>query len=934
MKENMYPASSNGKRGNPGGLKARIFFALIANLLAGCVLLSSGGAYADTATATAQQGATDLIQKATCPADSLFCIEPDDYSLMWLRTAFPELVTAITGTNSGGAGQPDGSVTAPDGAATNNLLFAELMKMLNSAALAVASILLSYKILAGVVQTANDGEVLGKRWSTLWGPLRVITAAGLLVPTASGYSLIQAVIIGIALTGIGFANGAWRVVVDSMVKGGVLTAPPTNNVTITLARQVLANNICMHAINMLYADMVNAGADKANPYGQPEAGGEANANYPWGWGSITADSYKGSTNQTVTLSAPAVFRSYNAYDPLSKGPLEFKMIWKPPAGMNGVYGLSDGICGSATIRRSNPNNYNKSPKDNYGAYSPSSNKTVPGFAFNGLSVDESGAVQYQQGLLKIEADALDHMARDLDGPALTIVRNWYPFGDQGSVMPDMKNRDTEIYNDLISTFINAATKYENEVSTARQAYRGQFVKDEDFKAVFRDYALTRGWASAGEWYITMAKMNELAQALDDNQVAVTEQPNIKQFLYQLSSRSSEESERFADLANLINRLPEIMAKSGKPISGLNNGGVQAEIAQKFKNQLTNSFRDNDVSGWEGFLRSFQELLSNTVEPLLSGVASGAGAVFGLPLDPSAPNPLMTITWGGRRLFYTGLGIYISNISGGQAAVGNFIDEKVSEAGGGVKGAFWKVAGGTKNVVSPVISLFNIMAFPFMIVPGALMGYVLPMLPWVLWVSALLGWFILVVESVIAGPLWALAHMRMDGEGIAGPMGEQGYRLALSVMLRPMLMVVGLIAGLVVLTIFIPFIGASIWVAEVVNDGAGVAQGFFTRLVTIVLQSFLMVYVCYRSFNLITHVPDRVLRWIGHGGEGLGESEPVEQAKALFIGGIGSFGGGIGRVAGAATGGGGSPGGGDGGKSQGEVSKGAQNRANESQTRIL
>jgi len=107
-------------------------------------------------------------------------------------------------------------------------------------------------------------------------------------------------------------------------------------------------------------------------------------------------------------------------------------------------------------------------------------------------------------------------------------------------------------------------------------------------------------------------------------------------------------------------------------------------------------------------------------------------------------------------------------------------------------------------------------------------------------------------------------------------------------LRPLLMVVGLVAGLVVLTVFIPFIGASIWVAEVVNDSAGVNGGFYMRLTVIFVQSFLMLYVCYRCFNLITHVPDRVLRWIGHGGEGLGEAEPVEQSKAIFLGGLGNM----------------------------------------------
>ena len=110
-----------------------------------------------------------------------------------------------------------------------------------------------------------------------------------------------------------------------------------------------------------------------------------------------------------------------------------------------------------------------------------------------------------------------------------------------------------------------------------------------------------------------------------------------------------------------------------------------------------------------------------------------------------------------------------------------------------------------------------------------------------------------------------------------------------------------------------------------------------RGVIMVIQSFFMVYVCYRCFNLITHVPDRVLRWIGHGGEGLGESEPVDQAKALFVAAVGGPGG-MSSLGMSGGGGGGknNQGGGGGGPGAGAGIQrvGRSNTQNQNQTRTV
>ena len=56
----------------------------------------------------------------------------------------------------------------------------------------------------------------------------------------------------------------------------------------------------------------------------------------------------------------------------------------------------------------------------------------------------------------------------------------------------------------------------------------------------------------------------------------------------------------------------------------------------------------------------------------------------------------------------------------------------------------------------------------LLIPGVLIAYVLPMIPYVMWMAGVCGWLILVCEAMIAVPLWMLAHMTVGGDGLHGP----------------------------------------------------------------------------------------------------------------------------------------------------------------------
>jgi conjugal transfer/type IV secretion protein DotA/TraY len=88
-------------------------------------------------------------------------------------------------------------------------------------------------------------------------------------------------------------------------------------------------------------------------------------------------------------------------------------------------------------------------------------------------------------------------------------------------------------------------------------------------------------------------------------------------------------------------------------------------------------------------------------------------------------------------------------------------------------------------------------------------------PFITWVSALVQYCCIVVESIAAAPLWALAHLQADGEGM-GQRTEKGYLYLLNLLFRPILMVAGFFAasalvillGSVVTQMYIPTIAST------------------------------------------------------------------------------------------------------------------------------
>ena len=112
-------------------------------------------------------------------------------------------------------------------------LMLEMFSAFNIVALATISALFLWVLAVSVAGTAHEGTPFGKRYSSLWMPLRFVGAMGAMAPIFKGLSLFQVVILACIGFSINLGNFVWSLGTDYFVEhGGQITVQaPDQNVT-------------------------------------------------------------------------------------------------------------------------------------------------------------------------------------------------------------------------------------------------------------------------------------------------------------------------------------------------------------------------------------------------------------------------------------------------------------------------------------------------------------------------------------------------------------------------------------------------------------------------------------------------------------------------------------------------------------------------------
>lgn len=112
-------------------------------------------------------------------------------------------------------------------------LMLQIFSAFNLVALAVISALFLWVMALAVAGTAHEGVPFGKRFSSLWMPLRFVGAMGALAPIFKGLSLFQVAILACIGFSINLGNFVWELGTDYFVEhaGQITVQAPDQNVT-------------------------------------------------------------------------------------------------------------------------------------------------------------------------------------------------------------------------------------------------------------------------------------------------------------------------------------------------------------------------------------------------------------------------------------------------------------------------------------------------------------------------------------------------------------------------------------------------------------------------------------------------------------------------------------------------------------------------------
>ena len=193
---------------------------------------------------------------------------------------------------------------------------------------------------------------------------------------------------------------------------------------------------------------------------------------------------------------------------------------------------------------------------------------------------------------------------------------------------------------------------------------------------------------------------------------------------------------------------------------------------------------------------------------------------------------------------------------------------------------------TLNLILPAFSAVMIMLWG----AGVTLALYIPFIPYLVYTFAALSWIFEVVEGVIAAPLVAFILI-IPSEDEWGH-GSQSFLMYLGIFLRPVLMLMGFVAGSKMLMVGISFMNFGF--AGTVNSQL-MGVGLFSSFVLIAIYVAGVTALTHESFSLIYKLPNKIMHWIGHTAGGsereatlLGQAKDASQTGGESSGEIAKF----------------------------------------------
>ncbi|MFC6046835.1 DotA/TraY family protein, partial [Methylobacterium hispanicum] len=682
--------------------------------------------------------------------------------------------------------------------------------------LLVACTMVAWHTITGTVMSAQTGKVLGERWSQVWSPARVVVGLGFLIPISGGFCAAQILVLYLVAWGGSAANMIWVPYVQAIANGAGATAEAT------------------------------AVADKANFI----------ANLPGTYDAVRQIAERELCYETNKI----VFQRSGTN--LAWNGVPETLRWETLTA-----GDRFAVAGDLVMSTLNPNYWGlidntyqrfatqKTKKMDYGLYCGAITVSSVNDELSRASVNNSDnaglaaavAAEYDKGRFAAVARAQEILRPIMQQAAKT----YFPTGGSGGGQQNaFYFQEGSGYQNIPLQIKAAVAAYNQEMLSAAQKALQMAAPQQGGNSAGGNLTQVTnglGWASAGLYYATLARIQGVVYS------RATYPPSFSPDIQAPEAISLDSQVLSKGLYSNSSTQPGTLADF-RTWWGRNNRSFL----------LDNERAENAAMAGTSTLRTslFGELSDGASWWLIDKLLEG------FKINPF--NAMLSLVELGHSIlsWITALGATIGVIS------------MASLTPAGLMGSAVMGGAGKGGIIGSFFLGIGVMILAALFTAGIVLAYILPMIPYLIVTFFVMAMLILVAEAMVAAPLWAFFHVRMDGQEFVESVQRPGYMISFNLLLRPSLMILGLIMSYLVHGAMAWFVWQTFKVAAK-GATAGFSVGPVGAVVFISMYAYLNYMIAIRCFNLAVQVPDRVARWFGGQGEHTDEERMTQQAAGTM-----------------------------------------------------
>lgn len=726
-----------------------------------------------------------------------------------------------------------------------------------------------YLVATIVIDVAMKGKPLGREINSFWTPIRLVGAIGLLIPLApQGINSAQYIVLYSAKIGSAFATNAWghyHQIMDIQMgtkgrnpsgmsnyrydMGGASVIPSSS----PLAAKLQAPDVGEIVRFLHLVATCEYYAEKYNGYS--------------GARQVQGYFYRAGKNPTAAyLEQDAGYTDFVSYEKaleyFDNGPIRIVFGSMDTLNPKGAMGKLEPLCGEMVIPVSSIKDKAGKAKNpgaamahelyyNYimGLFDKTTypRKLMDGFARQMVTIvgnskkgdqcRDAKSVVLEKDPTTGQATKTGVVLQSVDGIKLTEL------GDCNKIPPkEYMEYQVKLFQGIFQVLIDTSNR--------------ELASPDNF--AISDDILNRGWAASGTWFQHVARLN------GDYVTAVRQMPygaKRPKVMDDMRSMIIQAKPRIAD----PNKFCDMKGTVGKnvPPQDLELAQVLCRVEMSLREDYGDtSFRPDpnapqDSSGLNGVLTDANRSKSENFVFKVINTVMGTDFLFSMCRNKDTHPFTQIVTYGRELMEGT-----IRNVMTGSA---------IAASGGVVSVGNADMGSSLKSIASAYHAFGSIM-----FLAGFMLYYILPMLPFIYFFFAMLAWVKAVFEGMIGAPLWAFAHIKLDGNGFGTSGARQGYLLMFEILLRPIITVFALIMGLGIFSASVyllretmDMVSSSMGRPPALDAGTckpsleslrGIVDVFFFNIFYILLTYMLAM----SSFKLIDKVPNEVMRWFGSG----------------------------------------------------------------------